>query len=161
MVAPSLGRRLRFLAQLAREALGADAEALPDVVDALQRFEDTVNVDLPMWRDAQTPAGRPRQVGLPGVERRIKALRNKLAYAKRRRAQAVASLRRLQKSKDDEASHRTSSSFVAKVALASPLQSSRSFAQSWLDLVGAGTAGCGRSTIERIRNAFCEVVKDQ
>ena len=46
------------------------------------------------------------------------------------------------------------------MALASPLQSQRSFAQSWSGLVGAGTTGCGRSTIEKIRNAFCGVVKD-
>ena len=162
MVAANLGRRLRYLVRLAREALGdgAEAQVLPDVADALQRFEDSVNTDLPVWRDAQWPTGGRREVEYPGLVRRIKTLKNKLAYAKSRRAHAVASLRRLQKSKDDEASNRTSSCFVAKVALASPLQSSRSFAQSWLDLVGAGSASCSRPTIENIRNAFCGVVKD-
>ena len=125
--------------------MGADAQVLTDVADALQRFEDSVYMDLPAWRDARMQhSGRPRVVS---VEGRIKALRNKLAYAKRSRAAARASLRRMQKARDEESTRFVSSLFVAKVALASPLQSSRSFAQSWLDLMG-GAASVSRPAIE-------------
>ena len=69
-------------------------------------------------------------------------------------------MRLRKKAKEDEFGNRTSSAFLAKVSLASPLQSARSFAESWTDLVGSGYASVGRTTIDRVRSAFCEVVKD-
>ena len=76
MAAALLGRRLRRLVRLARQALGTDARAVPDVADALQRFEDSVNMDLPAWRDDRRHKFRPRVVNVEGM---TKAFRNKLA----------------------------------------------------------------------------------
>ena len=161
MVAARLGRRLRRLARLAREALGRDAAALPDIADALQRLEDSVNADLPCYDQHRCEKrGRPRWIGDVTDIRKLKRLQNQLAWQKRQRARAEASLLRRQQAKAGGRVNRTTSTFVARVALSSQLQSSRSFAEAWSDLVGAGSAGLSRYTIESIRSAFCTVVKD-
>ena len=62
-MSPRLGARLRHLLALVREALGPDAHELPDIARALKELEDSVNTDLPKWRDEgrkRPLSGKPR-----------------------------------------------------------------------------------------------------
>ena len=161
-MAAYLGRRLRHRIGQFHLAFDPDAEALPDIANALRDLEAAVDGDLPPWDDGDTlrrKRGRPRPLGQEAAAK-TKSLRNKLFYARHKRRQASAALGRLKRSKDADRSQRIGSLFVAKVALASPLQSGRAFEAAWSDLVGTGAVGCARRTIQRIRDAFCSVLKD-
>ena len=87
-------------------------------------------------------------------------MKNQLHWARRARQRAEAVVKQLRQAKSGSELYGTTSHFLARVALSSPVQSSRAFAQTWQDLVGAGGASLGRTTIESIRNAFCVVVKE-
>ena len=162
MVGAYLGRRLRHLIGQFHVALDPDSAALPDIANALRALEAAVDGDLPRWDDGDTlrrKKGRQRALGQEAAAQ-TKSLRNRLRYARLKSQQATAALRRLKRSKDADRSQRIGSLFVAKVALASPLQSGRAFEAAWSDLVGTGAVGCSRRTIQRIRDAFCSVLKD-
>ena len=103
--------------------------------------------------------GRGRTVGA-SHEPSLVSLRNHLAYAKRSRRALKATLQALQQSKQREHSNRTTAAFAAKIALASPSASGRSFADAGSDLIGTEASGCSRRTIARVRDAFCCVCKD-
>ena len=152
MVAARLGARLRHLVALLREALGPDAEELPDIARAVHDLEVCVNTDIPPcqgWKRSRT--GKRRAYldrNEPVVMKGIKRFKNQLAWARRMRQKAEASLAHMRVAKIKEQKNRTTSSFLARVALASPLQSTRAFAQSWQDLVGAG-ASCLSGELSR------------
>ena len=76
-----------------------------------------------------------------------KKVQNKLNWVRRRLAKAEAELLALRQARERDGAHRLTSEFVAKVALAAPSASERSFADAWADLIGAGAAGCSRRTI--------------
>ena len=165
MVGFRLGYRLRHLVAQLREALGPDAEALPEIAQAVDHLEECINTDIPPYpRGEKRPLGGAPRAYLdrhePAVLKGWKRLKNQLAHVRRMRQKAETSLAHLRQSKIREKNNSTTACFLARVALASPLQSTRAFAQSWQDLVGAGASCLGRTTIESIRNAFVAVVKD-
>ena len=93
MVAARLGERLRHLVGKMHVAFDPDAEALPEVATALALLEEAIGVDLPKWRDCVKPNGRPRQMGQV-LAKKIKSLRNKLAFARNKLAAQKKSNRR-------------------------------------------------------------------
>ena len=152
-----LGGRLRFLLREFHKAFDQDAEAFPEISEALRKLEEAVSVDLPPSQKRRR--GRDRTVGAD-LAAYIKRLRNQLQYAKRSRAALKATLSTLKTAKDREHSNRTAAAFAAKIALASPGSSARSFAAALSDLIGTGSGSCSRRTIARVRDAFTFVCKD-
>ena len=119
MVAARLGARLRHLVALLQEALGSDAEQLPDIARAVHDLQVCVNTDLPPCKGQKRP-WRPRAYldrNEPGVVKSIKRLQNQVNWLRRMRQKAEASRAQMRLGKAKEQNNRTTSSFLARVAL--------------------------------------------
>ena len=102
MVASCLGRRLRHLVALLREALGIDAEALPEIARAVDHLEECINTDIPHYGKKRPRVGRRRAYldrDEPAVIKGIKRIKNQLLHARRMRQRAETSLAHLRQSK--------------------------------------------------------------
>ena len=149
------GRRLRNFCASFREKVENQLGLCPEVQQALALLESAVQEYWPSKLPVQGP-GRPTAT----FQSRIKCLRAKLKWARRAGRKAKTELQAAKVAKDSSHHNRTTPEFLAKVALAWPTTCARSFATSWRDLVGVGSAGCSRASITRIRDAFAEVARD-
>jgi len=145
-----IGPRLRYLVDLIHQDFDAHADKYAEIKLALEAFEDAVNVCLPEERRQRRAKGRPRATPSTQVNR----LKWQLQWARRARRTAEEQLKKLTIGKQRASKNRLTPEFIAKVALSKPSTVARAFADAWQDLVGVGVAGCGRTSITNIRDAF-------
>ena len=155
---PGLGPRLRHLLEKFHESFDAVAEQHPCIRDALGQLETRVAEALPRFQAPRLKRkrGRPEQE----IVDKVRRLQNQLRWARRGKAAAQAALASLQRAKDAQKHNRICPRFLAKVALSYPSTCARAFAGAWRDVVGEGTMGVSRTSIDRIRSAFADVCKD-
>ena len=157
---PALGRRLRYVLSQFRQVAGAALENYPDVQSALVELESSVHEFFPVG--ARNVGSRRPRPGHPGwsFEVQVQRFRHKLQWARRAKRKAEQQVRSMRIGKKRKNNNAITPEFLAKVALSLPSTCARSFADSWRDLVGVGVAGCSRTSITRIRDAFVEVLQD-
>ena len=146
-----LGRRLRNLCATFRDRFSDALELYPDIRAALLALEGAVQDHFPVKPGCKLR----RSFGT----KRIRQLQQRARRAKKASEAAQAKLQAITVGK---ASYKnaTTPEFLAKVALSWPTTCARSFAGSWRDLVGVGVAGCSRTHINSVRNAFAEVLQE-
>ena len=126
----------------------------PEVASCLRALEAAVVDSFPMnFRRA----GRLRGTFV----QKLKRSENKREYINRKVKRLQEELYALKYGKRAKHQGRMTPEFLAKVSLAWPTTCASNFHAAWQDLVGTGVAGCARSTITNIRDAFAEVVKQQ
>lgn len=153
---PGLGPRLRWVLGVFHEDFDPRAEEHPSVREALVALDAAVAESFP----CAPPRGKKKR-GAPGGLRSAKArsLKSKLKWARLCRRKAEDELGRLKQGKRVRDNNKMTPAFLARVALSWPSTSARAFSNAWRDLVGVGAAGCSRTTISKIKDAFAEVVK--
>ena len=136
------------------------SQHFPEISAALSALDTAVNESLPRWPAKRRRQGKGAGKGSYSQSRKasaLKRLRNQVAWLRRTRAEAFDTIRELKGAKRGKYNI-MSPAFNAKVALSSLVTSPRGFAQTWSDLIGVKDAGCSRTTISRIRDAFIGVV---
>ena len=157
-----IGRYIRTLVEKLHSLVTKeDLELYPEVAAALHALESAVEAHFPKnGRSAPAGEARSRDRRQQSAQKRIRALRWKLQYARKCRREAAAKIAAFTKGKDQEKKNAISPEFVARVALSWPATCARSFADAWRDLVGVGGSGCSRWTINSIRDGFVEVLQE-
>ena len=153
-MAPGLGARLRFLARQFSEEMQPIAAQHQDVRDAAVALVASVAEAFP--EDARRRRGRQYLSLATRLQR--ERMRNKWLRAKLKKAEIR--VKDLTIGQQAAKTNRMTPEFLAKVSLSWPTTCARGFASAWQDLVGVGVAGCSRTAITRIRDAFAETVKE-
>ena len=153
-MARAICRKLHHALSLFHRDFDAVADKNPEVASCLRALDAAVVDSFPL--NVRDRAGRRRLT----FAQKLKRSENKRDYLGRRVKRLEEELHSLKYGKRGN-QHRMTPEFLAKVALAWPTSCARNFHAAWQDLVGSGVAGCARPTINNIRDAFAEVVKQQ
>ena len=156
----ALAYRLASLVLAFHKDFDPEAGRYPATNTALVALESALQTELPPWGGGagKRRRGPPKKVQ-PANARTVRLLRARLAYALRSKKILAAELAVATKPKDGSTIR---PEWLVKVCLSKPLTSARGYAQAFADLCpGDGVAGCSRTTITAIKDAFVEVVKNE